>query len=128
MSILLMVSGIIRQRENDASRGKKAVDARIREALANCLDRGTTSNVLLQRKSTPATGLLPQWLTGYEVLLPNLSDRASARKLAAAAATPRSSLALAYDLSDPVAKLVAERIGVDAGQVGRPAAGGRARG
>jgi ABC-type transport system substrate-binding protein len=106
------------QRDGAARAGKKAVDPRIREALANCLDRGTTSNVLLQRKSTPAMGLLPQWLTGYEVLLPNLSDRANARKLAAAGAAPRSSLALAYDSSDPVAKLVAERIGVDAGQVG----------
>jgi peptide/nickel transport system substrate-binding protein len=105
------------QRDGAARAGKKAVDPRIREALANCLDRGTTSNVLLQRKSTPAMGLLPQWLTGYEVLMPNLSDRANARKLAAAGA-PRSLLALAYDSSDPVAKLVAERIGVDAGQVG----------
>ena len=105
------------QPEGAARVGKKPVDPRIREALANCLDRSTTSSVLLQRKSTPATGLLPQWLTGYEVLLPSLSDRAIARKLAAEAAQ-RAPLALAYDFSDPVAKLVAERIGVDAGQVG----------
>ena len=100
--------------------GKKPVDPRVREALANSLDRATISNALLQRKSAPATGLLPQWLTGYEFLLPNLSDRANARKLAANAGLGVASapLALAYDFSDPIAKLVAERIGVDAGQVG----------
>src|SRR5260370_23547447 len=100
--------------------GKKPVDPRVREALANSLDRATISNALLQRKSAPATGLLPQWLTGYEFLLPNLSDRANARKLAANAGpgAPSAPLALAYDFSDPIANLVAERIGVDAGQVG----------
>jgi ABC-type transport system substrate-binding protein len=99
--------------------GRKAVDARVREAMANALDRATISNALLQRKSSAASGVLPQWLTGYEFLFPSLSDRARARKLAAdAGLAGLSPLALAYDFSDPVAKLVAERIVVDCGQVG----------
>lgn len=108
------------QRDAAARGGRKAVDPRVREALANSLDRSTISNALLQRKSTPASGLLPQWLTGYEFLFPTLSDRARARKLATDASfgAPGPSLALAYDFSDPVAKLAADRIVVDAGQVG----------
>src|SRR5262249_1019760 len=100
--------------------GRKAVDPRVREALANAVDRATISNVLLQRKSSAASGLLPQWLTGYEFLLSDLSDRARARKLVTDAGLGRlsSPLTLAYDFSDPVAKLVAERIVVDCGQVG----------
>jgi ABC-type transport system substrate-binding protein len=100
--------------------GRKVIDPRVREALANSLDRSTISNALLQRKSSAATGLLPQWLTGYEFLLPTLSDRARSRKLVtdAGLGAPVPPIALAYDFSDPVAKLVAERIVVDAGQVG----------
>jgi len=100
--------------------GRRPVDPRVREALANALDRATISNALLQRKSSAASGLLPQWLTGYEFLFPSLSDRARARKLVTDAGLggQSGSLALAYDFSDPVAKLVAERIVVDCGQVG----------
>lgn len=103
---------------NGAIRGaRRAIDPRIREALANSLDRSTISNALLQRKSAPANGLLPQWLTGYEFLLPSLSDRANARKLAADSGMV-APVSIAFDVADPVAKLVADRIGVDAAQVG----------
>jgi peptide/nickel transport system substrate-binding protein len=99
---------------------RKAVDPRVREALSASLDRGAISNALLQRKGLPASGLLPQWLTGYEFLLTATADRARARKLVADAGLGAQlpPISLAYDFSDPVAKLVAERIAVDAGQVG----------
>lgn len=100
--------------------GRKPVDPRVRQALALSFDRTAISNVLLQRKGTPASGLLPQWLTGYEFLLPAAQDAARARKLMAEAgpAAPQAPIALAYDFSDPTAKLVAERINVDARQAG----------
>jgi ABC-type transport system substrate-binding protein len=74
----------------------------------------------LQRKGAPASGLLPQWLTGYEFLLGVASDRARARKLAGDAgfASSAPAITLAYDFADPVTKLVAERIAVDAREVG----------
>ncbi len=100
--------------------GRKPVDARVREALANTINRTAISNGLLQRRGVPASGLLPQWLTGYEFMFPGNSNLDRARELRADAAafvviTP---IALAYDLSDPLAKLVAERIAVDASAAG----------
>jgi ABC-type transport system substrate-binding protein len=99
---------------------RKPVDPRVREALSASLDRVTISNALLQRKGLPASGLLPQWLTGYEFLFTIPADRDRARKLVAEAA-PGARLApvtIAYDSADPVAELVAQRIALDAGQAG----------
>jgi ABC-type transport system substrate-binding protein len=100
--------------------GRKPVDARIREALGLAINRAAISNVLLQRRGTAASGLLPQWFTGYEFLFPGNLDLAHARELRADAAayvvvTP---IMLAYDAGDPLAKLVAERIAVDAREAG----------
>jgi ABC-type transport system substrate-binding protein len=101
-----------------AVRGRrKPVDPRIREALAASMNRQAVG-ALLQRRATPASGLLPQWLTGYEFLLNTAQDPDRARKLALSAGAVTSPISLAYDFSDPTAKLVAERIQVDAGQVG----------
>jgi ABC-type transport system substrate-binding protein len=99
-----------------ARAGRRPVDPRIREALAASLSRPAVS-ALLQRRAIPASGLLPQWLTGYEFLMDMPQDPDNARKLAASAGSS-ASISLAYDFSDPIAKLVAERIQVDAGQAG----------
>jgi len=103
-----------------ASARKKRIDPRLRQALALAIDRAAISNAILQKKGAPASGLLPQWLTGYEVLLDVPFDRARARKLAADAGLGASpgSIALGYDSADPVSKLVAERIAFDASQAG----------
>ena len=100
--------------------GKKPVDPRVREALGLAINRAAISNVLFQRRGIPASGLLPQWLTGYEFTfggVPNL-DRARELRADAAAFVVISPIALAYDFSDPLAKLVAERIAVDAREAG----------
>jgi peptide/nickel transport system substrate-binding protein len=96
--------------------GKKPIDPKIREALADSLDRATINNALLQKKGAPASGLLPQWLTGYEFMLPGTQDRDRARRLTAAASSS-APITLAYDFSDPVSKLVAERVALDAREV-----------
>jgi ABC-type transport system substrate-binding protein len=98
--------------------GKKPLDPKLREALANSLDRATINNALLQKKGMPASGLLPQWLTGYEFLLPGAQDRDRARRLAGGAVSSNTPITLAYDFSDPVSKLVAERVALDAREVG----------
>jgi len=97
--------------------GKKAVDPRLREALAAAMNRAAISNVLLQRKAAPAGGLLPQWLTGYAFLFPVASDVAQARRLRTEA-NSSGPLSLAYDFSDAGARIVAERIAVDAREAG----------
>jgi peptide/nickel transport system substrate-binding protein len=100
--------------------GRKPVDPRVREAFAYALNRSAISNVILQKRGAPATGLLPQWLTGYEFLFPSLDnpDRARELRADAAALVIIPPISLAYDYADPAARLVAERIAVDAREVG----------
>jgi ABC-type transport system substrate-binding protein len=100
--------------------GKKPVDARVRQALGLAINRAAISNVIFQRRGIPASGLLPQWLTGYEFLFGGATnlDRAKELRADAAAFVVISPIALAYDFSDPLAKLAAERIAVDAREAG----------
>ena len=100
--------------------GRKPVDSRVREALGLSLDRAAINNVLLQRRGAAASGLLPQWLTGYEFLFPGGPNLERARELRADAAayvviTP---IMLAYDAADPLARLVADRIALNAREAG----------
>jgi peptide/nickel transport system substrate-binding protein len=108
------------QPDSGGKPGKKPVDPRVREALGLAVNRVAISNVLFQRKGTPASGLLPQWLTGYEFMFDGAINLARARELRADAAAfvVISPIALAYDFADPQAKLVAERIAVDAREAG----------
>ncbi|HEU4417028.1 MAG TPA: ABC transporter substrate-binding protein, partial [Candidatus Angelobacter sp.] len=108
------------QTDTPSRTGRKPVDARVREALGLAVDRAAISNFLLQRRGTPASGLLPQWLTGYEFMFPGNSDLARARELRADAAAyvVINQVMLAYDATDPLAKLVAERIAVNARDAG----------
>ena len=94
-----------------------ADDARRREALARSLDRAAITTVLLQRQGEPAASLLPQWMSGYAFLFPAAPDLARARQLRAelSAALP---LSLVYDSADPLGQAVAERIALNARDVG----------
>jgi peptide/nickel transport system substrate-binding protein len=99
------------------SSGRKPVDPRIREAIASAINRSAISNVLLQKKGAPATALLPQWLAGYEFMFPDKNNPEQARKLRAETGTV-APVSLAYDFADPVSRMVAERIAVDAREAG----------
>lgn len=100
--------------------GRKPVDARVRQALGLTINRAAISNVIFQRKAIPASGLLPQWLTGYEFMFNGATDinRAKELRADAAAFVVISPIALAYDFADPLARLAAERIAVDAREAG----------
>ncbi|HSK44333.1 MAG TPA: ABC transporter substrate-binding protein [Candidatus Binatia bacterium] len=100
--------------------GRKPVDARVRQALGLTINRAAISNVIFQRKAIPASGLLPQWLTGYEFMFSGATDinRAKDLRADAAAFVVISPIALAYDFADPLARLAAERIAVDAREAG----------
>lgn len=104
------------QNGQNGRNGKKPVDPKLRAAFAATINRQVISNVLLQRKSAPASALLPQWLTGYEFIFPG-PDADLPRKWRAE--NPgAASLTLAYDFSDPAARIVAERMAVDAREAG----------
>lgn len=92
-------------------------DPRLREALALCLDRRALHNVILQREGEPAGSLLPQWISGYAFLFSAAPDLARARQLRSEAPTARP-LVLAYDADDPLARAIAERVAVNARDVG----------
>src|SRR5258706_6877785 len=102
---------------------ERASEERVREAIALSIDRAAIHNVLLQKQGAAAAALLPQWLSGYAFLFPDSRDLERARGLARGA----SPVTISYDPQDATARLIVERIAVNAREVGlviRPAAGG----
>jgi peptide/nickel transport system substrate-binding protein len=108
-------------------------DVRLREALSLSLDRGTMANVLLQKQAEPAAALLPQWLSGYAFLFnvdTNLERAKELRRgLPANEAAGGEPLRLRIDPAGDLAKLLGERVAVNARQaailvqvIARPAA------
>ncbi len=93
------------------------------------------ANVLLQKQAEPATTLLPQWLSGYAFLFTVETNIERAKEIRAAlppnAAAGTDPLRLRVDASGDLAKLLGERVAVNARQsaiplqvVNRPAARG----
>jgi MarR-like DNA-binding transcriptional regulator SgrR of sgrS sRNA len=105
-------------RFDDAQRA--ASDVRLREAFSLSLDRGTMANVLLQKQAEPAAALLPQWLSGYAFLFnvdANLERAKELRRtLPANEAAVGEPLRLRVDPSGDLAKLLGERVAVNARQ------------
>jgi len=90
-----------------------SVEERLREAIAFSIDRTAIHTVLLQRQGVPAGSILPQWLSGYAFLFPSARDLDRARQLASAAP-----VTIGYDPADATARLIAERIAVNAREAG----------
>lgn len=97
-----------------------ASDIRLREALSISLDRGAMANVLLQKQAEPAAALLPQWLSGYAFLFnvdANLERAKELRRgLPANEAGGAEPLRLRVDPAGDLAKLLGERVAVNARQ------------
>jgi len=98
----------------------KAQDPRPREALALAIDRKPIQSVLLKGAGEPASSILPNWMTGYTAVFSAQSNPQRAR--AVLADSRQSALNLSYGLSydprDPQAQLIAERIALNAREVG----------
>ena len=92
-------------------------DDRVRQALTAAIDRDAIYSILLQRQGQPAGGLLPNWVSGYAFLFPTTAGAARARELANAAGGALK-LNLSYDAGDALAKLVAERVALNARDAG----------
>ncbi|MBZ5701934.1 MAG: hypothetical protein LAN84_08805 [Acidobacteriia bacterium] len=95
-------------------------DARLREALALSLDRATMAGVLLQKQAEPAAALLPAWLSGYAFLFTVETNVDRAREMRAALpatlATAGEPLRLRVDAPGDLARLLGDRIAVNARQ------------
>ncbi|PYY17872.1 MAG: hypothetical protein DMG61_01635 [Acidobacteria bacterium] len=92
-------------------------DAGVREALGRSLDRNSIYSVLLHKQGQPSAALLPQWVSGYDHLFKGVQDLALARQLR----NPLGSLvplSLAFDAGDDLARLIAERVALNAQAAG----------
>jgi ABC-type transport system substrate-binding protein len=102
------------------SANSKAQDARLREALALAIDRKPIQSVLLKGAGEAAASILPNWMTGYSAVF---SAQANSQRARAVLADSRQralnlSYGLSYDPRDPQAQLIAERIALNAREVG----------
>ena len=93
------------------------IDDRVRKAVALAIDRGSLALPFSRDGAMPAAGYLPQALSGYEFLFEQKSDVGQAKSLVRDAGW-RLPLPLAYRANDPVARLIAERVAVNAREVG----------
>ena len=92
-------------------------DARQRDALSLSMDRQLLNTVLVQDAGEPAGGLLPTWMTGYGAVFPTEMNLTRAQRERAEIA--RASLwKLGFDANDPLERVIAERIVLDAGEAG----------
>ena len=96
---------------------QSAEDGKLRNALALSIDRNAMNSVLLQGGGEPAGTLLPNWMTGYAFLFPIAADLQRARQMRSEVkAAPAWSLG--YDASDPLARVITERIALNARDAG----------
>jgi len=92
-------------------------DSKLREALASSIDRNSIRNVVLQGAGEPSGGILPGWISGYDFVFPSSQNLDRARELRSE--VPRAPvLMLGYDASDPLARVIAERIVLNARDAG----------
>jgi peptide/nickel transport system substrate-binding protein len=94
----------------------------LREALSFSLDRNAMAGVLLQKQAEPAASFLPQWLSGYAFLYEVESNLERARELRASlpanAVGAAQPLRVGVDGGNELAKLIAERVVVNARAAG----------
>jgi peptide/nickel transport system substrate-binding protein len=86
---------------------------RVREALALALDRNVIQSVLLQRQGEAGASLLPNWMTGYAFAFAAAQDLARARQLKIESGA-RGGIAVGYSTADPLARVIAERVVLNA--------------
>jgi ABC-type transport system substrate-binding protein len=96
---------------------QSAPDSKQREALSLSIDRRLLNSVVLQNGGEPAGGLLPNWMTGYGFLFP--VDVNLVRAQLERAEIPETSVwNLEFDSNDSVARVLAERIVLNARDAG----------
>jgi hypothetical protein len=85
-------------------------------ALSASLERDSIVTALTQRLGAAAGSLLPGWMTGHSFLFPAGRDLTRARSLLSA--VNPGALVLAYDAADPLSRIVADRVALNARDAG----------
>jgi len=89
----------------------------LREALASSVERGSIRSVLLQGAGQPTAGILPNWMSGYGFVFPTDADLPRARH-AREQVRNIPTWTVGYDGSDSMARLLTERIALNAKDAG----------
>jgi len=105
-----------------AAPAKSENERTLREALQLAVDRNAMARVLLQKQAEPAESFLPQWLSGYAFLFEMESNLELAKqkrgKLPANAIGAAQPLRIGLDSGNELAKLISERVAVNARAAG----------
>jgi peptide/nickel transport system substrate-binding protein len=96
---------------------RSAAEWKEREALSLSIDRRLLNSVVLQNGGEPAGGLLPSWMSGYGFLFPVEVDLVRAQQ--ERAEVPETTVwNLGFDGNDPIARVLAERVALNARDAG----------
>lgn len=98
----------------DASSGEEKI---LREALRSSIERTSMHSVLLQGAGQATAALLPTWSSGYGFVFPAEADLARARQLRNSVQSVPT-WTVEYDSHNPLARLLAERIALNARDAG----------
>ena len=92
-------------------------EGRLRESLALSIDRNSIRSVVLQGAGEPSGGILPNSISGYGFVFGETQNLDRARELRSE--VPRApAQTLGYDAPDPLARVIAERIALNARDAG----------
>ncbi len=89
----------------------------LRDALAVCVDRASIRAVLLQGTGEPSASILPNWMSGYGFVFPTQPDLQQARRDREQVRTIPV-WTVGYDPNDSIARLLVERIALNARDAG----------
>jgi MarR-like DNA-binding transcriptional regulator SgrR of sgrS sRNA len=89
----------------------------LRDALRSSVERTSMHSVLLQGTGQATAALLPTWISGYGFVFPAEADLAKARQLRNSVQSAPT-WTLQYDSHNPLARLFAERIALNARDAG----------
>jgi ABC-type transport system substrate-binding protein len=92
-------------------------DGKLRDALALSIDRNSIRSVVLQGTGEPSGGILPNWISGYGFVFPSEQNLDRARQLRAEV-RQAPAWTLGYDANDALARVIAERIALNAQDAG----------
>ncbi len=100
------------------TRGAASADEKLLlNALALSIERGSIRSVLLQGAGQPSASILPSWMSGYGFVFPTDADLSRARHTREGIrAVP--TWTLGFDAGDSIARLLAERIALNAKDAG----------
>ena len=97
--------------------GQSDEEQKIRDVLALCIDRASIRNGVLGDVGDPSTAILPDWISGYAFVFP--AERSLTRAQEERGEIARApAMTLGYAADDAVARVIAERIALNAREAG----------